>query len=278
MTIFLSLMLLVALAVLVVATGSRRPRASPSRETVRRDRGGSPFLDLRTPLTGRDFEREAKRDHGSRSVVTAPSTALSHPVPPDPDQIGVTRRQFFNRSITGMMGLSLSGFGGSILAFLWPRPSEGFGSKITVGALDDILASIKDSRSPVYNAQGRFYLNPFPAEALSKAKRVYSAAVLPGFEAGIVAQYQKCPHLGCRVPWCATSQWFECPCHGSQYNRVGEKKGGPAPRGLDLFPVEVDSGRVTVDTGLVVLGTAIGTNTTGQEAEGPHCVTGGGEG
>ena len=44
---------------------------------------------------------------------------------------------------------------------------------------------------------------------------------------GIVALYQKCPHLGCRVPSCATSQWFECGCHGSQYNRVGEKKGGP---------------------------------------------------
>ena len=31
------------------------------------------------------------------------------------------------------------------------------------------------------------------------------------------------------------SQWFECPCHGSKYNRVGEKHGGPAPRGLDRF-------------------------------------------
>ena len=55
-------------------------------------------------------------------------------------------------------------------------------------------------------------------------------------EQGIVALYQKCPHLGCRVPECVTSQWFECPCHGSQYNQVGEKKGGPAPRGMDRFP------------------------------------------
>ena len=47
---------------------------------------------------------------------------------------------------------------------------------------------------------------------------------------------QKCPHLGCRVPECATSQWFECQCHGSQYNRAGEKKAGPAPRGMDRHP------------------------------------------
>jgi cytochrome b6-f complex iron-sulfur subunit len=77
------------------------------------------------------------------------------------------------------------------------------------------------------------------------------------------------------VPFCPTSQWFECGCHGSQYNRVGEKKGGPAPRGLDRFPVEVKGGTVTVDTGIVVIGPPIGVNTTGQEAEGPHCVGGG---
>jgi cytochrome b6-f complex iron-sulfur subunit len=96
-------------------------------------------------------------------------------------------------------------------------------------------------------------------------------------ESGINALYQKCPHLGCRVPNCVSSQWFECPCHGSQYNRVGEKKGGPAPRGMDRFGVLVSAGVVTVDTSLVVQGPPIGTNTTGQEAEGPHCITGGSE-
>ena len=94
-------------------------------------------------------------------------------------------------------------------------------------------------------------------------------------EAGVVALYQKCPHLGCRVPECKSSQWFECPCHGSQYDRVGEKKAGPAPRGMDRFGVTISNGNVIVDTGTVFIGPAIGTNTTGQEAEGPHCVGGG---
>src|SRR3546814_16468011 len=94
-------------------------------------------------------------------------------------------------------------------------------------------------------------------------------------EAGYVALYQKCVHLGCRVPECVTSQWFECQCHGSQYNRVGEKKGGPAPRGLDRFPITVNGSSISVDTGTVLIGPPIGTNTTGQEAEGPPCVPGG---
>ncbi len=45
---------------------------------------------------------------------------------------------------------------------------------------------------------------------------------------------------------------------------------------MDLFPVSVQNGRVSVDTGIVIQGVPIGTNTTGQEAEGPNCVSGGG--
>jgi cytochrome b6-f complex iron-sulfur subunit len=110
---------------------------------------------------------------------------------------------------------------------------------------------------------------------VEKAKAVYSPPELNGMEAGYIALYQKCPHLGCRVPSCATSQWFECPCHGSQYNQVGEKKGGPAPRGMDRFPMEAQNDTLTVDTGTVIPGPPIGTNTTGQEVEGPHCISGG---
>jgi cytochrome b6-f complex iron-sulfur subunit len=95
---------------------------------------------------------------------------------------------------------------------------------------------------------------------------------LEGMEAGYTALYQKCVHLGCRVPECKTSQWFECQCHGSQYNRNGEKKGGPAPRGMDRFPLTVSGGKITVNTAIIIQGPPIGTNTTGQEAEGPHCV------
>ena len=97
-------------------------------------------------------------------------------------------------------------------------------------------------------------------------------AYLVKVDGDVVALSQKCTHLGCRVPFCASSGQFECPCHGSQYNRVGEKKGGPAPRGMDRFAMSVTDGVLTVNTGAIVQGPPIGTNTTGQEAEGPHCI------
>jgi cytochrome b6-f complex iron-sulfur subunit len=89
---------------------------------------------------------------------------------------------------------------------------------------------------------------------------------------GYVTLYQKCPHLGCRVPWCDSSQWFECPCHGSKYNRVGEKKGGPAPRGMDRFAFNIVNGSLIVDTSTPIQGPPIGTDTTGQGQEGAPCV------
>jgi len=246
-----------------------------SRETRRADRGGP-----RTPAavaSGREVERRAEIERASEgSAVATHVTAPPVPfVPPDAETMGVTRRQFFNRGIMTFFGVGLSGFGAATLAFLWPRSGVGFGSVISLGSMQTVQAKIENGDGFAYYPEGRMWVTQYPQEALATARRVYSPAELTGMEAGLVALYQKCPHLGCRVPECKSSQWFECQCHGSQYNRVGEKKGGPAPRGMDRFPVNVDGGRIAVDTGVIITGPPIGTNTTGQEAEGPHCVEGG---
>ena len=44
------------------------------------------------------------------------------------------------------------------------------------------------------------WITEYPSAALDKAEAVYSPPELAGMEAGVVALYQKCPHLGCRVP------------------------------------------------------------------------------
>jgi cytochrome b6-f complex iron-sulfur subunit len=68
-------------------------------------------------------------------------------------------------------------------------------------------------------------------------------------ETNLQALYRKCVHLGYSVPHCETSMLFECPCHGSKYRLHGEHFEGPAPRGLDRFPVTIEKGIVVVDTG-----------------------------
>jgi cytochrome b6-f complex iron-sulfur subunit len=44
---------------------------------------------------------------------------------------------------------------------------------------------------------------------------------------------------------------------------------------MDGFAMEVSGGVLTVDTGTIIEGRPIGTDTIGQEPQGPHCVTGG---
>ena len=271
---------LVVLAVLfLVVTSSRRDRQLAtghlSKETRRRDRSREAVADLAggAPRTGREVERAAVLERrGGEALPVEAKAAPPAPYVVDEETIEVTRRQFLNRSIVNMFGLGIAGFGAASIAFLWPSLSGGFGSKIRTRRVDEIAAEVRDSKAPVYVPEGRFYLVPYPAEAVAKARDIYDGAVLTGMEAGVTALYQKCVHLGCRVPWCSSAQWFECPCHGSRYNRVGERKAGPAPRGLDRFGVEVSGGVVVVDTKTVIQGPPSGTNTTGQEAEGPHCA------
>ncbi len=276
---------LVVLAGVVLLAAARRNQAQKaigvlSRETRKRDAGmhvGS-RTEGRATASGRELELAAKleRSRAGKELVTAGSAAPTAWVPPDPDTLGATRRQFLNRSIVGFWVVGLSGFGAAVVAFLWPKAGGGFGSAIRVGNVGEVVQEIRDANGFLYKPEGRMWLTEYPTGALEKARAAYSPPELAGMEEGVVALYQKCPHLGCRVPECVTSQWFECPCHGSQYNQVGEKKGGPAPRGMDRFAMSVSGGVLTVDTGTIIQGPPIGTNTTGQEAEGPHCIGAGG--
>jgi cytochrome b6-f complex iron-sulfur subunit len=280
--------LLIAIPILVVLAGvllfaSARRRdtgeviGALARETRKRDRGAvAPSEVTEAPVSGRQVEAAAalERRESSRALATIDAKPPVAWVPPDPEVLAVTRRQFFNRGIVTFFAVGLGGFGAAVLAFLWPKLGGGFGSVINIGSPSSVDAKIADGQGFAYYPEGRMWVTHYPKAALGAAKKIYSAE-LPGMEAGYTALYQKCVHLGCRVPECKTSQWFECQCHGSQYNRNGEKKGGPAPRGLDRFPITVGGSSIEVDTGTIITGPPIGTNTTGQEAEGPHCVGGG---
>jgi cytochrome b6-f complex iron-sulfur subunit len=278
--IVIAIVLVVLLAAVALLGAARRRDTgeavgSLANETLKRDRQARKVAeaDAAQRASGRDVEKAAvlARRGGDELATVAPAAPVAW-TPPDPETFGVTRRQFLNRSVFALMGLGITVFGIAIVGFLWPAGSSGFGSKIRIGKVSDVKADIEANSGFLYKPEGRMWITEYPAAALPKAEQVYTPSQLAGMEAGVVALYQKCPHLGCRVPECKSSQWFECPCHGSQYNQAGEKKGGPAPRGMDGFAMEVVGGVLIVNTGQIIQGPPIGTNTTGQEAEGPHCI------
>ena len=273
--ITIAIAVLAVLGLGVVLTATRRSDMSGvgvlSRETRKRDRDAKKS----SRNARRDVEAEASAAR-STAIAVMPPAEVEPWVAPDAEMIGESRRAFLNRATGTLMSASLGGFAAALIAFLWKGADSGFGSKINAGKLEDVIGQIRANKGFLYLPEARAWVTEYPKEAISKADAIYAGQgpVFSGMSEGIVALYQKCPHLGCRVPECKTSQWFECPCHGSQYNRVGEKKGGPAPRGMDRFGVSVNNGIVVIDTGTVFAGPPIGVNTTGQEAEGPHCVGG----
>ena len=193
MTITIAIIILGALVVLSAFAAMRGRQNSDaigmlSRETRKRD-AASDSLDPSRELTGREVEKAvvAQREAATRELVLASRVPAPPPapyVPPDPETLGVTRRQFFNRSIVLMFGLGLSGFGVACIAFLWPQLSGGFGSAIKVGLVSDILAEVRNNNGFLYRADGRMWITEYPNGAVEKARAVYSGPELAGMQAG----------------------------------------------------------------------------------------------
>ena len=243
--------------VLVLAAARRRDTGEVigalARETRKRDRGAvTPSSPEVQPVSGREVEAAAALElrQASRGVATLDAKPPVAWVPPDPEALGVTRRQFFNRALGATFFTFLGVLGLDVLSFLWPKLSGGFGSDVNVGPVQDLLdqaVNADGSVTPVFIPEARAYVVPAPA-ALSTQFEGLGVAV-----GGVMALWQRCVHLGCRVPWCSPSQGFECPCHGSKYNGVGEYFAGPAPRNLDRFVVELnDSNELIIKTGSVI--------------------------
>ncbi len=172
---------------------------------------------------------------------------------------GLSRRQLVRRSIGAATGLWLLEVTGGTLAFLWPNLSRGFGSTITLGNLDTVKASpavqgatLPDG-APSYFSDARTYVQLIdPTLSFNDGDSPDGS----GASTNVRTLYQRCPHLGCKPNFCTTNYWFECPCHGSRYDRLGTKiqELGPAPRSLDRFAHKIEGGVLTVDTSKITLG------------------------
>jgi Rieske Fe-S protein len=65
-----------------------------------------------------------------------------------------------------------------------------------------------------------------------------------------IALYTRCTHRSCLVRWENDDSEFQCPCHGSRFDRDGLVINGPAERPLERMTVEqMEDGSVVVFTG-----------------------------
>ena len=140
----------------------------------------------------------------------------------------LSRQEFLNLAWLASLGFLVLEIGGLTILFAYPRFKEGeFGGIFTFGS----IADLPETGAPPAN---------FPKVKLW----------LSHTDAGIIALYKVCPHLGCIYGWSDQEFKFICPCHGSQYQYNGDYIQGPAPRSLDRFEILIvdgDTGEVLVD-------------------------------
>jgi cytochrome b6-f complex iron-sulfur subunit len=162
-------------------------------------------------------------------------TGADQPVPSRNDK-AIPRRRFLDNSWK-VLGVALVAEGAwTSYDLLKPAAASGFGGVVDAGVVADFM----DEGTVKYSLNGRFYVTQY--------------------QGGLRALYQKCPHLGCKVPWDPAAEAFKCPCHGSVYNLIGEYESGPAPRGMDRFPITIENDHVMVDTSTFVEGPPPGTH------------------
>jgi cytochrome b6-f complex iron-sulfur subunit len=174
---------------------------------------------------------------------------------------GISRRRLLRVSIGGGMLLWFTEVLAGTIGFLWPNLKGGFGGIVKIGTLDDIKTKYSslpiNEGFPAYYQEARAFIVLFNPE---RQQFVPGTDVHgDGAALNVRALYQRCPHLGCKPNPCLKNFWFECPCHGSRYDRLGIKaagtKYGPAPRSMDRFAATVeDDGTLVLDTSKITLG------------------------
>lgn len=147
------------------------------------------------------------------------------------------------------MGGALLGVaaGWTVFESLRPLASSGTRAKVKLGSVTDFA----DGQS-TYIPEGRLFATNIGGQ--------------------VFALSQKCPHLGCRVPYCESSGRFECGCHGSIFDLGGEWIQGPSPRGMDRYELTIEGDSLFADTAKLTEGPPHGANQFLTPPKGPSCI------
>lgn len=129
-------------------------------------------------------------------------------------------------------------------------------SAIGIAAVGGIVLSGEYlSPNVVKEPPTRFKAGPpenFPPGSMTfdKDQKVYIVRAPEGYFYALSAV---CTHLGCITNWKSEEGIVACPCHGSKFDREGNKIAGPAPRSLPRFAISLDDqGQLVVDKSVTV--------------------------
>jgi len=141
---------------------------------------------------------------------------------------GWNRRRVLEYLLGTGIAASVTSFVYMVISFVLPPPSQGRASEAhEAGSPDDLPP----------NSGIVFQFGTQPAILIRTPEgelRAFSAV---------------CTHLGCTVQYVPESKVIWCPCHNGMFDLHGRNIGGPPPRPLPEFRVNVHEGRIVVTKG-----------------------------
>jgi cytochrome b6-f complex iron-sulfur subunit len=145
----------------------------------------------------------------------------------------VGRREFLNGVSAAALGIT--GIGGTVVGLNFISPNVLFEppARFHVGMPEDYAVN---------------------SVSFLREQQIYVVRTAEGF----TALSAVCTHLGCITEWRPDDNQIACPCHGSRFNRDGNKVAGPAPRPLVHFSMQLaPDGQLVVDKLNIVLGNQV---------------------
>ena len=94
------------------------------------------------------------------------------------------------------------------------------GSMAAAGIIRDLIVSGKSEYESLYSPQRSMFTKQLAVNIGSAAAGLLS---LGG---------PRCSHMGCKLRWNRSEKTWDCPCHGSRFDKRGHIIDNPAKRGI----------------------------------------------
>ena len=175
-------------------------------------------------------------------------------VPPDPETIGVTRRQFFNRGIVALTCAGLAGFGAAAVGFLWSAPKGGFGGKINIGKLYDIIVRDRAGRGLLLRPRPMWIR--LPGRGPAQSRKIYASPVLTARRPASTRCTRSARTLdsACRTAFRRSGS--NAPATAASTTGSARSAVARRPAAWTASASSISGGEVTLDTGAIFLGPA----------------------
>lgn len=95
-------------------------------------------------------------------------------------------------------------------------------SMVSALLLTDLICGRESPYQNLYSPM-RFPIRPSAPRLVS-----HSIESSLGLLKGLAPNVMRCPHMGCRLSWNPADSTWDCPCHGSRFDRLGHLITGPA--------------------------------------------------